>query len=249
MAWIDLKFYSRTLERHVSCYALVPERRAARMPTYYLLHGRSDDHTIWTRRTRIEWHAQRYPMIVVMPDGQRGFYTDNEEGPAWTRFFCDDLIETIESILPARSGRSTRAVGGLSMGGYGALRLALGRPDLFISANSHSGAVLHGGKTWDKPEHREMRQIFGRHPAGSDHDLLALARRARRSKRLPALMLDCGVEDFLYEDNRAFHASLDKLGVAHEYREFPGAHNWDYWEAHVPEALAFHARALRIRPL
>ncbi len=133
------------------------------------------------------------------------------------------------------------------MGGYGALRLGLGYPDAFASVNSHSGAVMHGAKTYSKPEQAEFKRIFGARPAGSNHDLLMLARKASRAGKLPKIRIDCGTEDFLLADNREFHAKLDAMDVPHEYAEFPGAHNWDYWEIHIQEALAFHARNLRLK--
>jgi len=87
--------------------------------------------------------------------------------------------------------------------------------------------------------------MFGKRPRGTRHDLFALiGKLKRRGARSPKLKIDCGTDDFLIEQNREFHAYLGKIGVPHRYDEYPGAHNWDYWEAHLPEALAFHARAL-----
>ena len=131
------------------------------------------------------------------------------------------------------------------------MRAAFGRPDLFVSANSHSGALMHGGRDGPRPDGplspQEFRRIFGDRPAGTDHDLVALARRAKQSGvPLPRLLLDCGTEDFLIEDNRSFHRELERLGVAHDYGEFPGAHTWDYWDDHVRDAIAFHLQTLTL---
>jgi putative tributyrin esterase len=93
---------------------------------------------------------------------------------------------------------------------------------------------------------RELAAIFGDDPRGTDNDLGVLARRAHAAGNLPKLLLDCGTEDFLIEDNRTFDAELTSAGVPHIYREFPGAHSWDYWDTHIQEALAFHARNLGI---
>lgn len=90
----------------------------------------------------------------------------------------------------------------------------------------------------------EMQRIFGLAPQGTEHDLLFLARRAKRTRRLPRLLIDCGTEDFLVADNRRFHRDLTEARIPHEYREFPGAHDWDYWDLHVREALAFHVANL-----
>jgi S-formylglutathione hydrolase FrmB len=191
------------------------------------------------------------PLIVVMPDGFRGFYTDNADGPAYATHMAKEVVGFVERNFPARAHRESRCIGGLSMGGYGALRLALGYPDLFCSANSHSGALLHGGREAPRPDGplslQEFRRIFGDRPGGSDHDLLTLASRAKEAGTpLPRLLLDCGADDFLIDDNRTFHRELDRLGIAHDYREFPGAHTWDYWDDHVRDALAFHLSTLRL---
>ena len=140
MAFIHASFFSPILAKEVGLHALVPERARRPLPVFYLLHGLSDDYSIWHRRTRIEWYVRNLPLIVVMPDGFRGFYTDWNAGPAYARYMLEDVVGFVEKTLPAIRRRSGRCIGGLSMGGYGSLRLALARPDLFVSATSHSGA-------------------------------------------------------------------------------------------------------------
>lgn len=260
MALAHLHAFSPTLEKQIALTALLPEGQGpGPFPTLYLLHGLSDDYTQWLRRTRIEMYLQGHGLIVVMPDGFRGFYTDNDNGPNYGRYLAEDIVSLTETYFPAIPDRKARAIGGLSMGGYGALRAALNYPEKFISAHSHSGAVLCGSIRWDKPhatathlDLREMQSIFGKRPAGSHHDLLHVAAQAQkdsqkdRKKKLPALLIDCGTDDFLIEDNRTFHHELEKLRVPHTYREYEGAHNWDYWDLHIQEALAFHAEHLGI---
>jgi S-formylglutathione hydrolase FrmB len=164
---------------------------------------------------------------------------------------AEEVVGFVERNFPARPARQARAVGGLSMGGYGALRLAMAHPELFASANSHSGALMHGGRDGPRPDGPlspdEFRRIFGARPQGSDHDLVALARRLKQSGGpIPRMLLDCGTDDFLLEDNRAFRRELQRFDVPHEYREFPGAHTWDYWDEHVRDALDFHLDALEL---
>jgi len=247
MAFCEVHFFSDVLMKQVAMNVILPDKARGPFAAFYLLHGLSDDYTIWHRRTRIEWYVRDLPLIVVMPDGFRGFYTNNEQGPAYADFFAKELPAFIERTFPAKKNRAARSIGGLSMGGYGALRIALANPERFVSANSHSGALLAG--TRPRPqlrEHREFRQVFGDDPAGTDHDLLALTLRAQRSKNLPKLLIDCGKQDYLIDDNRKFHAAMRKQNIAHEYREFPGAHDWDYWDQHVRDALKFHALALKL---
>ncbi len=225
---------------------ILPDSGKGPFPVFYLLHGLSDDQTIWQRRTSLERYAQGYPMIVVLPDGFRGFYTANTAGPDYAKYIAHDLTDVIERTFPAKSARSARCIGGLSMGGYGAFRLALGYPDRYISAHSHSGALLHGGKKWTK-DNAEFQRVFGPNPKGSDHDLLNLVNKAQSAGKLPKLRIDCGTEDFLLQDNRDYHKALVDLNIPHQYEEHPGAHNWDYWDTHIQSALAFHAKNLKIK--
>jgi S-formylglutathione hydrolase FrmB len=151
----------------------------------------------------------------------------------------------VERVFPALKKRSGRCVGGLSMGGYGALRLALANPEMFVSANSHSGATQAGHKVILKDA--EFHRVFGPKARGSDHDLFALVAKLKRKRLpIPKLHIDCGTDDFLLHDNRVFHQYLVKIGVQHEYAEYPGTHEWGYWDLHIREALTFHCRALGI---
>jgi S-formylglutathione hydrolase FrmB len=227
---------------------ILPDCGKPPFPVFYLLHGLSDDYTIWHRRTRIEWYVRDLPLIVVMPDGFRGFYTNNEEGPQYATYMAEELPTFMERHFSAQSGRAGRCVGGLSMGGYGALRLALGYPERYVSATSHSGALAFGHDPVADSDFRapEFRRIAGALPTGSQHDLFALAAKVRQAGNAPALRIDCGTEDFLVQPNRRFVEHLRTLELAHEYQEFPGTHSWDYWDVHVQEALAFHARHLAL---
>lgn len=248
MAFCTVQWSSATIRKQVQANVILPDSGKGPFPVLYLLHGLSDDYSIWHRRTRIESYVAGKPLIVVMPDGYRSFYTNHEQGPAYFDYMTQDLPQFIERNFPAKSSRMGRCVGGLSMGGYGALRIALGRPDLYASATSHSGALLRGTQGTGNPQvfnRDEMRRIFGARPRGSDHDLIALAKRAKRSKVVPKIRIDCGTEDFLLEENRTLHKELGRMGIDHEYQEFPGTHGWDYWDQHVREAIAFHAKVLK----
>jgi len=251
LAFCELKYFSKALEKAIAANLILPEGdMEGPFATFYLLHGLSDDHTIWQRRTSIERYVQNLPLIVVMPDSGRGFYTDAKEGMAWETAIVRDLVNYVDKMFPTKATRAGRCVGGLSMGGYGAVKLALKYPDLFCSAVSHSGApsiVRRLDSTWDN--YAYWKRLFGENPAGGPDDCWALAQKAvpLAPEKRPALRLDCGTEDFLLEDNRAFHAHLSEIGYPHEYEEFPGAHTWDYWDIHVQEAIAFHARNLGIQ--
>lgn len=249
MALCEVKYFSRALQKATAANIILPETETeGPFPVFYLLHGLSDDYTMWQRRTSVERYVHGLPLIVVMPDGGRGFYCDAVEGPAWETALVRDLISLVDRIFPTIAGREGRAVGGLSMGGYGAVKLALKYPDLFCSANSHSGALgfAHWPLSTDPNDAFavEFTRVIGTEPVGGPNDLFALSGSLDTGVR-PALSIDCGTEDFLLEANRGFHRHLDSIGYAHEYHEYPGAHVWDYWDRHVQEALQFHMRALR----
>lgn len=261
MAWTTLHWKSDVIGKQTTAQVLLPETGTGPFATFYLLHGLSDDSSMWLRRSRIEWYVRDLPLIVVMPDGYRSFYTRPVDGPDFSQHIGVELPAFIERHFQARADRSARAIGGLSMGGYGALRIGLGHADRFSSVNSHSGAVGWGNFDYktgpDAPASlngrgaeflRELGRIFGDDPRGTDHDLTLLAARAVERGNLPEVLIDCGTEDFLIEDNRAFARQLRSAGIPHVYREFAGAHTWDYWDAHIQEALAFHAKSLKLVP-
>jgi len=247
MALIELRYSSNVLGKMTGAMILSPEREDLRgpFPVFYLLHGLSDDYSAWMRRSTIERHVENLPLLVVMPDGGRGWYTDAREGFAYDTAIAHELVSLVDRTFHTDARREARVIGGLSMGGYGALKLALAHPDLFCSAVSHSGALLVPTRQ-DAPEHvlrDELRRIFGTEVRGGRHDLQTLVGQLDRD-RLPALRIDCGTEDALLDENRQFHARLEKLGIPHEYAEYPGNHDWNYWDLHVQEAIAFHLRVL-----
>lgn len=257
MALCTLSWKSAVLGKMTTTQVLLPDAGKGPFPVLYLLHGLSDDSTTWLRRSRIEVFVKNLPLVVVMPDGYRGFYTDNAEGPAYARHLGEELPALLARTFPVRTARAATAIGGLSMGGYGALRLGLGYPDRYCSVHSHSGAVgwnAKGGyaamakrRNWPPEFVAELKRVFGRSPVGGQHDLLLLARKAMEAGRLPALSLDCGTEDYLLPDNREFVQKLTEAKIPHLYAEYPGVHDWDYWDTQIQRALAFHVKNLRIK--
>lgn len=241
---------SEALGRRVTFTVLLPElaRLAGgepprRWPLLYLLHGRSDDHRAWLERStlpaRLYELAQRgSPLAVVLPDGAISYWADVHPLMRYESYLLDDLDPLLRRTFPVSEGRAS--IGGLSMGGYGALRLALRHPARFGSVTAHSTRA---------PTREELpAQPWA---AGCDLDELdfeviaarAVASASAAGVRLPPIALDCGVDDRLLGDSRRVHACLGQLGITHGYEEHEGAHDWAYWEARLPAALAFHAQA------
>ncbi len=242
MAFCEFRYFSSVLGKQTSANVILPNPDIpGPYHVMFLLHGLSDDHTIWCRRTSIERYVDGLPLVVVMPNGDRGFYADAYEGYDYGKALGEELPAIIQHYFPVRK---SMCIAGLSMGGYGALRLALAYPNQFVSAVSHSGAVLFGSSArthWAGDIPPEFARILGPSPKGGLNDLAALAKTAQP---FPKIRFDCGTEDFLIEENRSLHASLESENLPHEYEEFPGDHNWAYWDDHVQEAIAFHRKNL-----
>ena len=247
MAFCELKYFSPALQKATAADIILPEGKTGPFATFYLLHGLSDDHSIWHRRTSIERYVADLPLIVVIPDGGRGFYCNARQGMAWETAIVRDLVGVVDNLFQTRPMASGRCIGGLSMGGYGAVKIALKHPDLFCSSNSHSGALAFAhhplSRENDKAWADEWIRVVGENPEGGPDDIYALARSLPPDRR-PAIRIDCGADDFLLDDNRDCHHHLERIGYPHEYAEYSGAHDWGYWDLHVQEAIAFHARNL-----
>jgi len=252
MAFIDCHFYSEALGISTAMHVLLPQVSRSQIgmtgrvlgtdkhPVLYLLHGLSDDHTIWTRRTSIERYAAELGLAVVMPAVGRSFYTDMAHGYRYWTFVSEELPQLARAFFPLSAEREHNYVAGLSMGGYGAMKLGLSHPDRFAAAASLSGA-LHVRRFSDNPENlADFRLIFGDPAlvAGSDHDLLHLADKLASSGRpAPKLYQACGTGDYLYADNVFFRDHLRKLPLDLTYEEEPGVHDWAYWDLKIQSVL------------
>jgi len=251
MAYMNVHWQSRTLDLAVSMNVVLPQREnyADRTPyrTLFLLHGLSDDHTIWMRRTSIERYAEERGIAVVMPAVERSFYADMRHGLAWETFVREEVPAAARSFFPLSARREDTWVAGLSMGGYGDFKLALSAPKAFSAAGSFSGA-LDMADDMETPRHRtngrwqaEMENIFGG-PAGfkdSPNDLFSLAKGLPETERRRLRLYQCcGTSDFLHGANLAFRDHALGLGLDLTYEEDPGeAHTWGYWDRKVQDFL------------
>jgi S-formylglutathione hydrolase FrmB len=248
MALIHCGFFSNTLGLSCSMDVILPQApppkkptRRRLFPTLYLLHGLSDDHTIWQRRTSIERYVADLPLAVVMPAVHRSFYTDMAHGLRYWTFISQELPAICRGFFPLSDRREDTFVAGLSMGGYGAFKLALRCPGRFAAAASLSGALdMATLATTDASRSEELANVFGDLDAleGSDNDLLHLARRVARSRGpKPRLFAWCGTEDFLYPANLRFRDEALRLPLPLTYSECPGGHEWAMWDAQIQNVL------------
>src|SRR5262245_27269922 len=177
-------------------------------PVLYLLHGLSDDDTIWTRRTSLERYVAPLGLAVVMPQVQRSFYTDQVHGLRYWTFMSQELPEMVARLVRVSARREDTFVARLSMGGYGACKWALSQPERFAAAASLSGALDLASRDGDPMWGQLAEATFGAQPiAGTPNDVFWLLDQAVASGRpVPALYLACGTDDELIADNRAFVA-------------------------------------------
>ena len=243
MALIDCKFFSESLGMSCSMRALLPEpsskRAARRHPVLWLLHGLTDDETAWTRFSALERHVGTRDLAVIMPNVHRSYYSNMKHGYRYWDFVSEELLYKARALFPLSSERAQNFVAGLSMGGYGALKLALSQPHRFAAAASLSGACQLAALQ-NRPE--ELRSIFG-DAAGirtSGGDLQELARTLAASNRpKPKLYQACGTEDERLEENRRFRDFILPLGFDFHYEEAAGAHDWAYWDTGIQQVLAW----------
>lgn len=238
MAFCRINFVGRSLRMDARMNVICPEE-PGRYPVLYLLHGLSHDADTWWRHGRVERHAAGLPLIVVMPEGQRGFYCNDPRptGMACEDHIVRDVVGLVDGMFPTIPRRGARAIAGMSMGGYGAMMLALRHPDVFSVAAPIAPAIFfaHDLKREGPAGVHDLARAL---PKGQ-YDCFALARRMARTRARLAVRICCGAEDGLLPCNREFHRHLSKLGLQHEFIETPGRHNSDYWDAQLPEVLAY----------
>jgi putative tributyrin esterase len=235
---------SAALGREMKYRVLVPEgydSSLERYPVLYLLHGLGGSYTDWTTRSNVAEYSRTLPLIIVMPDGGNQWYTNAADDSArFEDYITTDLPADVVAKYRTINSRYGRAIAGLSMGGYGALKLALKRPAGFAMVGSFSGALeaTRDGvleRLIGAAEAERMRTIFG--PAGGrtrrENDVFALAA-ALKPAAAPYIYIDCGIADnALIDANREVVAALHKAGVVYEYHEVAGAHTWDYWDRRI----------------
>ncbi len=222
-------------------YATSP---STRYPVLYLLHGLSDNAATWTERTNVVDSAAGHRFIVVMPEGGAGWYTDSASVPTdrYESYLLDEIVPDVQKRYRTIEEGYARGIAGLSMGGYGSLKMALKHPDEFALAASMSGSV-NAARYSDKDaadwelHAQSIARTFGPadSPTRAANDLFALvrARAPGRPTTFPYIYMDCGTEDGLVTANRNFAALLTEKQIVHEFHEIPGIHNWDLWEKRI----------------
>ena len=276
MALVHLNYFSQVMGMGMSLDVILPEQTQGigvevgegwdgqrPLKTLYLLHGFSDDHTIWQRRTSIERYVAHRQMAVVMPTTHIGAYTDQAYGFRFFEYIAHEVPRTCRAYFPLSDRREDNYVAGLSMGGYGALKVGLRARDQFSHIIALSSGLGRLDRLGDRAQEirsivdlRERREQFEpreyawllnffinygspeEYEDSVENNPECFAREAVESgDPMPRIFMSCGTEDFLIEQNRSYHRFLDELGVEHVYEEHPGVHDWAYWDTHIQRGL------------
>lgn len=246
MALLTCDFFSDALQMGTSMTVVLPQRTEAQIgvhgggsedppPLLYLLHGLSDDHTAWQRYTAIARYAEQAGLAVVMPAVHRSFYTNEAIGHRYWDFVSEELPRVVHEFLRVTDSPDETFVAGLSMGGYGALKLALTHPDRFAAAASLSGG-LDLRTALLRPERAALLdRVFGG-SVSDENDVFTLLEQA---SGLPPLYLGCGTEDPLLPGTRRFAVEAESAGVDVTLDLRPGTHEWSLWDAMIRDLVAW----------
>ncbi len=253
MALITCEYFSDELNMMRSMRVILPQNvnakngingeqaRHGNLPVLYLLNGLSEDDSSWVRRTSIERYAMKWGLAVVMPNGERSWYADAVYGYNYYSHIAYEVPRIAQSFFPISAAREDNYIAGVSMGGYGALKIGLLNPDCFSVAASLSGA-LDITRRYEGIEDvkyvNELKNIFGslENITGSDNDLLSLLERCDPAAA-PKILQCCGTGDFLYGMNQSFRHKAQSLKFDLDYWENEGGHFWELWDQEIQNVL------------
>jgi S-formylglutathione hydrolase FrmB len=253
-------FRSEVLDREIPYALYLPpsyEETTRDYPVLFFLHGANENERRWSTRGLTDIALDRMvadgeigEFIVAIPFAENSFYTNSIAGELWEDMILVEFIPMIERENRAVGTREGRAISGISMGGYGALKLAMQRPDLFNAVSAHSAMLIDDFEAVSVNPRAEQLftvlfdRIFGISETMEVWDTNNPLRMAAELDMLDdlAIYFDCGTEDEygFYAGAERLHEILDEGGIAHEFHLYPGTHGWDYAREHTPASLAFH---------
>lgn len=244
MALLQIEIFSENLQKWTQVYAIVPQRSTkgqigaennshkGKFKTLYLLHGLSDDASIWERRTSIERFADKHSLAIIMPNADRSFYCNDKFGNNYYDYISSELPKIMEDMLPISEKKEDKYIAGISMGGYGALKIAL-------KEQSFSGACILSpvgnikkalAERWENL----AKLIFGEEMrVPNEDDLLYLI---KNCKNVPTFMA-IGTNDFLYQDDIQLRMALEEHCDDFFYAEEQGTHEWGFWNKYIEIGL------------
>lgn len=256
MALFQATVYSNELAKDVDLSIIIPQQTqkvigtntqnvpTEDIPVLYLLHGMGGNHTSWQRKSSIESYVTKYGIAVVMPSTDLGFYTNTTYDMNYWNFFSEELPELIHQFFPQLSQKREKTyAAGLSMGGYGAIKLGLASPERFGAVASLSGPLVLAEDPAALLEVRSRAYwegVFGPLEAikGSENDLeYLLEKLVTSASQQPRIFIACGEEDFLYPASQYFVQRLEANHLDFTFEHGPGAHNWKFWDEWIQRVL------------
>ncbi|MDY4487628.1 MAG: alpha/beta hydrolase family protein [Candidatus Limivicinus sp.] len=242
MAFLCCDIMSEVMDMTTSVRVILPDKgRLSETNVVYLLHGRSDNSSNWTRFSSVERYAAEKGLAVVMPEVQRSFYTNMKNGLPYFNYISEELPEICRRIFSFSNKREKNYIMGLSMGGYGALKCALTYPDRYMGVGSFSGVTDISrwiGNSIGTGYDKELAAIFGNDlTVPNEDDLFLLLDEAGND--LPDIYLSCGEQDSLYDDSVRFDSALTKRNFTHRFDHRDGIHDWAFWDRSVKDCFDF----------
>ena len=243
MSLIHCSFFSKSLMKMTNYAVILPRvdldavEKGFKFQTCLLLHGLGDDYTNWLRFSSIERYADENMLAVLLPFADKSFYTDMKHGHKFAEFVGKEVHEFSRAHFPLSDKREDNFIAGLSMGGYGAFKLALARPEKYAAAASFSGSVMI--KHIYSNIHVDMLSIFGPPEEMKEEEDIPylLHRDIAENRQIPKLIQYCGTSDFLYKHNVELRGIIEKTGVDYVYEEWEGTHEWGFWDLSMQKAL------------
>lgn len=259
MALFQVDFYSRALARTTTFHAIIPndvqpemtatnDNYRRRMKTLFLLHGYSGSSKDWLLGSLSQEMAAKYNLAIIMPSGDNSFYLDGKgTGKAYCQYVGKELVEYTRRVFQLSEEKEDTYIGGLSMGGFGAIHTGLYFPETFGKIVGLSSALIIHNIANIKEDHHDFiadyhyyTSTFGdleRLINSVNNPEYLIQRNKVEEKANPPIYMACGTEDFLIEENRAFHQFLVSEGIDVTYIESPGAHNWEYWNGYLEPSI------------
>ncbi|MGE0076459.1 MAG: alpha/beta hydrolase [Bacteroidales bacterium] len=250
-------FFSQKLEMETSITILAPDIFTNQPhKIVYLLHGLCGRSGDWIDYTMLPNYAKEYRVIFVMPEVARSFYSDMKYGLNYFSYITEEVPLMCSSILNISTKREDTAIIGASMGGYGALKCALSKPELYSFCGAFSSPCLHikedlnysdGAskfkELYGEQLFKDFCAIYGENIEWNPQsDVIELAKNTQDKTDKPRIYLTCGTEDYLYNDNKKFNNTLNNLGYNPVFEEWQGNHNWIFFDESLKRALKHYLK-------
>lgn len=262
MAFMEIEFFSDVLHMEVSAGVIIPqdtrkeiglstqECHSGKHPVLWLLHGSTDDHTTWQRRTSIERYVAERGMAVVMPAAHLSCYSAMEHGGDFYHYIAEELPKIMGGFFPLSQRREDNFIAGNSMGGYGALKIGINYPEHYsaigcFSAAANTGRPRENVSGLFDEESWKLRNFLvygGKDYSKTYEDTFYMAEKNKKLPKLPRVFHSCGSDDFAVKaarETRDFFMGMEGNPYGYVYEEHEGIHGWEYWDKHIVDFLDF----------